>query len=381
MKTIKVTTPEMLEKVLQLRNEVFVNEQKVDPALENDEYDTLDNPIVDHFALVIKENTVIGTCRCLHSEPHSIRLGRFAIHQSVRHQGFGLKFLKSIHNYYYQHKIENIIIHAQKQACSFYYTAGYRPFGEEYLEANIVHIKMKQTLFHTFYTRFASVYEEIFPLNKMKKELITQFTQNKKSIFDIGCATGEAVKFIQTLNKEAYGIDLNSTMVQIARDQKLPVDVMDLKNIGTLNRTFDGLICIGNVLVHLSNTQEINQFFADAYQLLNSKGQLFIQIINYHKILEQSITSLPTLKNQTNDNSLERNYQLIDNYIHFISTLTISKKQYTDTTILYPLRYTELIRIAKNHRFTVHAQFGGFDQSAFKPDESMQYLVILTKNN
>ena len=381
MKAYLVTEQEMLDKVLALRHDIFVIEQGVDPSIEHDHYDVLDNSEVEHFALVIKDEIVIGTCRCLKIDEHSVRLGRFAIHKNLRHQGFGLKFLRIIQDYYYHKQVENIIIHAQKEAIPFYTDAGYIPYGEPYLEAGIEHQNMRLVLYQHFYTRFADYYEQIFPVNDNKKQVIIDFIIDKETVLDIGCATGEVMEIINSSNKQASGIDLDARMIALAQEKNLNAWQMDMKEIDALQETYDGLLCLGNTLVHLDNLNEIDKFFKDAHQLLNNQGELFIQIVNYHRVLEKNVSQLPTLYSDSMDASLERYYEQKDEKIQFKNILTIAKNQYHSSVSLYPLTHDSLKQLATNNGFEVIGEFGSYNKDSFNPIESQQYLVHLKKAN
>lgn len=378
MKTIKVTTPEMFNDVLDLRKRVFVDEQGVDINIEQDELDTLDNPLVDHFALVINETMVIGTARCIYINDKSVRLGRFSIHPNLRHQGFGIKFLTFVENYYYRLKIETIIIHAQQQAIPFYRSAGYQPLGAEHVVAGIIHQTMKKTLYEHFYTRFAEVYDLIFPLTEQKQKVLYDFAQNKQTILDIGCATGEAMKYLNSLNVKTQGFDFDQQMVYEAQQKNLDAFHLDMRQLNGLSETYDGILCTGNVIVHLSSEDEIDSFLNDCYNRLNDEGELLIQIINYHKILNQKITELPTIQSQNKLVKFKRRY-VLGNLIKFITTLKIGRKEFTSTLPLYPLLPTELIRLAEKNNFEVISTYGAFDFRAYDNNESDSFIVRFKK--
>lgn len=378
MRTIKVTTQDMLNDVLQLRNLVFVEEQGVDPQLEYDQYDTLDNPLVDHFAYVIMDNVVIGTSRCIFMDDKTVRLGRFSIHPKLRHQGFGIKFLRDIENYYYTRKVEHVIIHAQKHAVSFYTTAGYETFGPEYEEAGIPHQNMRKKLYQHFYTKFADVYDLIFPLTENKKKMLDVFAQDKQSILDIGGGTGLMSEYLNSLNIKTTTIDLDHRMILEAQEKGIDAYVLDMRQINGLTDKYDGILCTGNVLVHLDNHDEVNQFLEDCYNLLNPNGELVIQIINYYKVITQNINELPLIRADKANISLQRKYYYNDK-IKFNTTLTIGKQQYHDSIELLPLLPNELEQLALQNHFEVIATYGNFDFSAYTPELSDQFIIRLRK--
>lgn len=379
MKTIKVNTQEMLEKVLQLRERVFVHEQGVDIQLEHDAFDTLDNPLVDHFALVIKEDIVIGACRCLYLDPKNIRLGRLCIHPTLRHQGFGLKFLSFVESHYSRLKVENIFLHAQAHALPFYKQAGYEAFDEPFEEAGILHQNMRKRLYEHFYTKLADYYDDLFPFNEHKKQLLNEFSQDKESILDLGCATGSALQYLNTLNKQTCGIDLDHEMILQAQQKKVNAQLLDMREIDQLEDTFDGILCLGNTLVHLKDETEIDSLLRTIYKKLNSAGEVLIQIINYDRIYNQTMTSLPTLYNSNKTVSLTREY-VLEQSLTFKTTLKIGRKPYQSSVSLYPLKPQQLIDIALQNNFTIVKQLGGYDGTPFNVEESQPFILWLRKD-
>lgn len=380
MKTIKVDNIEMLNKVLDLRVQIFVNEQGVDPNIERDEYDVLDNPEVDHFALTIKEDVVIGTCRCRRIDEHTMILGRFSIHPVLRHQGFGLKFLRVIQDYYYHQKVENILIHAQQHAISFYESAGYKPFGETYFEAGIPHQNMKLTLYQHFYTRFSDVYDEIFPLKNDKLNFLTEFIQDKESVLDIGTATGSFLQLAQEHQLNAQGFDLDARMVSLAQEKNLNVWQMDMNDLNTITDNFDLITCLGNTLAHLDNLEDLDKFMKENYRILNNQGELLIQVVNFNKTLKDDVHKLPTLYNDSKTISLEREYKKNDYKLHFNNVLTIAKSQYNSTVDLYPFTSHQIRKAALKHNFKILSEYGDYSKEVYDSNDSQRYIVILKKD-
>ena len=379
MKTIIVDNQNLFENVLDFRHQIFVKEQGVDTYIDQDHYDVLGNPSVDHFCLVIKEDVVIGTCRCIKIDEHTIQLGRFAVHSLLRHQGIGLKFLRNIHSYYYSKKVESVVIQAQHHAINFYTNAGYEPFGDTYLEAGIIHQDMKLTLYQHFYTRFSAVYDQIFPLISVKKDFIEAFIASKESLLDIGCATGELVKLAQGHNLRAAGFDLDEKMITIALNKNLHVWQMDMVHLNTVSEKFDAITCVGNTLAHLESLEALDAFFKDTKALLTDSGQLLIQVVNYHKILKQGINQLPTLYNHNKRISLERRYEGNDSKLHFKNILTISKIQYHSSVELYPFSPQQIREAASKYKFKIINEYGSYQGDGFNPTDSFQYILVLEK--
>lgn len=116
-----------------VREAVFIREQKVDPAIEWDEQEES----AQHF-LVLEGDSPVGTGRITGSG----KIGRMAVLQSARGSGIGLRLLESICAYARQAGLHSVYLHAQRHAEDFYRKAGFVAEGDEFIEADIPHIKM-----------------------------------------------------------------------------------------------------------------------------------------------------------------------------------------------------------------------------------------------
>ena len=121
--------------IFEIRRQVFVIEQGVNPDEEYDEYE-------DSCTHYLAKYTGIasGTCRIRHTE-NGIKLERFAVIKSYRGKGIGaalvVKCLEKIGN-----TEATIYLHAQLQAVPFYKKLGFETTGPQFEEAGIQHFKM-----------------------------------------------------------------------------------------------------------------------------------------------------------------------------------------------------------------------------------------------
>jgi predicted GNAT family N-acyltransferase len=120
-----------------LRHEVFVVGQDVPEDLERDEMDALS----DH-AVAVLDGDVVGTGRLL---PDGT-IGRMAVAASARGGGIGAAVLTCLEDAAREKGLAAVELHAQVHAAGFYDKAGYRPFGDVYLEAGIEHQSMRKEL-------------------------------------------------------------------------------------------------------------------------------------------------------------------------------------------------------------------------------------------
>lgn len=154
-----------------------------------------------------------------------------------------------------------------------------------------------------FYTRLTQYYDYIFPLNWEQFKFVQDTVLENSRLLDVGCATGSLALQLTQANHQVWGIDINQEMIKAARQKggfSERFKVLDLLKINTSFQAafFDGIICVGNTLVHLNNTAEILDFFKKSAQLLKHQGTFLLQIVNYDRILRLKPSHLPTIENQ-----------------------------------------------------------------------------------
>ncbi|MCC4264312.1 GNAT family N-acetyltransferase [Oceanimonas baumannii] len=120
-----------------VRNAVFIQEQRIDPGLE---YDGLDENAV-HVLLSI-DGQWAGTGRLL-DDGH---IGRIAVRKEFRGLGLGAKVVQALVDEAARQGHTRVHLGAQKYATGFYRKLGFTPYGDEFLDAGIVHIAMEKAL-------------------------------------------------------------------------------------------------------------------------------------------------------------------------------------------------------------------------------------------
>ena len=92
-------------------------------------------------------------------------------------------------------------------------------------------------------------------------------------ILDLGCGTGEFLKYCRAKNREAIGVDSNEEFARKCRGHGLEVLKDSICELTALNgRQFKYAIC-DNVLEHLS-LEDLSRFFERMDSLLLSQGVL-----------------------------------------------------------------------------------------------------------
>lgn len=125
-----------------LRYEVFVLEQKIDPALE---FDDLDDAGARYFVLMEK-NQPIAAMRYLHKDADSIQPDRFCVAKNSRGKGAGRRLLAAAEQQGIKENRSCSFVVAELSAQLFYEKNGYHVISEPYLEDGIWCISMEKRL-------------------------------------------------------------------------------------------------------------------------------------------------------------------------------------------------------------------------------------------
>ena len=120
-----------------IRYQVFVDEQKVPIELEIDD----DDPLAAHVLCLVDGNP-IGTGRIL-LDGH---IGRLAVLQAHRKQGYGNKILDHLELIAQENELTEVFLNAQVTAIPFYEKRGYMIISDIFDDADIPHQTMQKTL-------------------------------------------------------------------------------------------------------------------------------------------------------------------------------------------------------------------------------------------
>lgn len=225
-----------------------------------------------------------------------------------------------------------------------------------------------------FYEELSRYYDEIFPVDNTEMRFFTELLAGKNTLLDIGCGTGNKTVHYAAPGRRITGIDLDGAMIAKAREEHglagMEYRVLDMQSLDSAFApgSFDGALCLGNTLVHLCEHGELGRFLGSVRRLLTTDGRFLLQILNYDRILDKDIRSLPPLEGP---NALfARRYRRDGPFLRFLTSLTLkaSGETFDNDTLLYPLRREELAGLLKGVGFGTVTWYGSFDGAPLGPD-------------
>lgn len=120
-----------------LRREVFVWEQKVPEAEEND----ADDLTATHF-VAIAQGEVVGTLRLI-DKPEHIKIGRVAVRLAFRGKGIAKTMILAAMNHARAGGRDRFYLTAQSDKLGMYEKLGFTAFGPEFQDGGMPHRAMR----------------------------------------------------------------------------------------------------------------------------------------------------------------------------------------------------------------------------------------------
>lgn len=152
-----------------------------------------------------------------------------------------------------------------------------------------------------FYQKLSEFYDEIFPAAEEDLAFLKKSLAGRRNLLDVGCGSGNKTELLAEEGRSIIGLDLDPAMVDLARarHQRPGIDyrVGDMVALDGLfpRQSFDGLLCLGNTLVHLTEPADLRAFFKAAAELLTPASPLIIQTLNYDLLYKQQVKELPPI--------------------------------------------------------------------------------------
>ncbi len=222
----------------------------------------------------------------------------------------------------------------------------------------------------SFYTQLADSYESIFPFNDGIYGFVRRYLPAPPaSVLDIGCGTGHYTGALAGDGYAAVGIDLDEGMIAHARAHYAAArfHVMDMLDIADLDRTFDGLACIGNTAAHLTQAQFAR--FVDAVAGVRAPGGPWIlQVMNWDYVVTRSKVTFPVIEGAGNAVFTREYRDITTTQVTFATRLEVGGEVvFEDAVRLYPMLSAEIIDCHRARGFEVVEHLGSYAGALYDP--------------
>ena len=241
-----------------------------------------------------------------------------------------------------------------------------------------------------FFDELSVQYDSMIPFEKAierKKELFKILLKgSNKTIADIGCGTGSDSLALAGMGHKVTSFDPSAQMLNKARiNAKSSGLELDSYQFGAsqipddFNGKYDVVISFGNSFANIP-TDEFESSVCKCFSLLGEKGELYIQILNYEKILleKKRIVSITT----DEEKYFVRFYDFNENQIVF-NILQFDKGKPADhqliSTKIYPYSTDDFTMALKKTGFRSKKYYGSFNYTPFNPQTSNDLIITAVK--
>ena len=231
-----------------------------------------------------------------------------------------------------------------------------------------------------FYSALSEHCDEIFPLKGPQKTFLHDYLKQNSltSVLDIGSGTGTFAIDLSRTGVRVHGVDLSDEMIEISKSKAQEIgstasfSLADMRDLSNINEEFDGVVCLGNTLAHVSGEIELKEVLAQ----FGKKGtHLLLQTVNYDRILAKQIKELPIIK--TSHLTFYRHYMhRSDGLLDFTMEIKLleTRQVVSGTNLLFPIIIDSLKKALLETGWEVSGQWGNFDKDAWSEDSPATVL-------
>jgi glycine/sarcosine N-methyltransferase len=238
----------------------------------------------------------------------------------------------------------------------------------------------------SFYLQLSRYYDQLFPANPAQINLIEKHASPAARILDIAAGTGNQALILASKGYAVTATDGSVEMINKINEKSKIENIsiqtlcLEMENIQEITSSFDVIVCIGNSLSHLTTLTSISETIKEVAKLLESDGTFFVQIVNYDRVIEEKIHSLPVIS-KPNGLIFERTYEFEQEHILFHGKLTVEQNgeqtQFESTVPLYPLQSYQLVSILQSAGFSEITLFGDYQENEYSL--SSPAIVVVAK--
>ena len=161
------------------------------------------------------------------------------------------------------------------------------------------------------YRDMTPFYDALFPVSPVAKAfyapLVERCRQTGGRWLDVGAGTGPLVAWLAAQGVEVRGVEPDEDFAREAQrkladgtGRVLVGGAGDVERLFARER-FLVITCVGNVLAHLENADEVDAFFRSCAARLEGDGVFVVQVVNFDRYRRQGKMDFPVLERVTSD--------------------------------------------------------------------------------
>jgi ubiquinone/menaquinone biosynthesis C-methylase UbiE len=202
-----------------------------------------------------------------------------------------------------------------------------------------------------------------------------------RTAIDVGTGTGVHAVLMAQLGVRVTAVDISEEMLRIARlnasryHVRLRTLRADVTSLGdTVSGMFDAAVCLGNTLVHLLRTEDLDRTLAGFRRLVQRNGIVVMQILNYAAI---PVDREVILNSREREGAFfERSYRPNGALLEFRTTIRRGTRTEQRSVLHRPWTSNELVEALQRSGFTTTVRFGGIDLKPFDASTSTDLFLI-----
>ncbi len=224
-----------------------------------------------------------------------------------------------------------------------------------------------------FYSVLAAHYDELFGCDDATVAFLSEEGAVAGArVLDVACGTGACTRALLDRRVDAYGTDLSSRMIELAKEKAHDAGIDQSRfSVADMLETaahpcvpFGLVFCIGNSIAHLDSLDDVGRFVRAAATALGAEdGRLVLQYVDVEALGVGETFELPDLTGQAA--AMRRAYHREStSRIRFDAELTVrGEATQTISQRLLVIPTDELSRLVKQAGFSSLAVHGGFDRA------------------
>ena len=227
-------------------------------------------------------------------------------------------------------------------------------------------------------------FEHRFPYERPFFRMLVE-RYHLKSALDAGCGTGFHSVLLAQLGIRVTAVDISENMLIQARNHakeyKIPIQTINStfpRLAQVVHTKFDSIFCLGNTFAHVLSEKEFLASLKIFYKILNPEGLLFLQILNYNRILKQKVR-IQNIR-ETQGKIFIRMYDYEGKYIRF-NILKIEKRKegivHSFKSVKHrPWKAPAVIRLVQQAGFDSIKIFGSIAMESYDAQSSKDLVVL-----